>query len=49
MVVFSLGHGVAELRGVFKHANQDLQAVQIGVFRRDHLKNGLGEIEEEAS
>lgn len=32
MVVFRLGHGIAELRGVLEHANQDLQTVQIRVL-----------------
>lgn len=41
MVVFGLGHGLAELGGVLEHADQDLQAVEVRVLRRDHLKNGL--------
>lgn len=39
--MFGLGHGLAELCRVLEHADQDLQAVQIRVLRRDHLKNGL--------
>lgn len=41
MVVLSLGHGLAELCRVFEHADEDLQTVEIGVLRRDHLENGL--------
>lgn len=41
VVVLGLGHGLAELRRVLEHADEDLQAVQIRVFRRDHLKYGL--------
>lgn len=44
--MFSLGHGLAELCRVLEHADQDLQAVQIRVLRRDHLKNGLMKDEE---
>lgn len=43
VVVFRLGHGLAELCRVLEHADQDLQTVQIRVLRRDHLKNGLME------
>lgn len=41
MVVLCLGHGLAELRRVLEHADEDLQAVQVRVFRRDHLEYGL--------
>lgn len=41
VVVFGLGHGLAELGRVLKHADQDLQAVQVRVLWRDHLKNRL--------
>ncbi len=41
VVVFSLGHGLAELCRVLEHADQDFQTVQVRVLRRDHLKNGL--------
>ena len=43
VVVLRLGHGVAELRRVLEHADQDLQAVEVGVLRGDHLEDGLGE------
>lgn len=41
VVVLGLGHGLPELCRVLKHADQDLQAVQVRVFRGDDLKNGL--------
>lgn len=41
VVVLGLGHGAPELCRVLKHADQDLQAVQVRVFRGDDLKNGL--------
>lgn len=41
VVVLGLGHGLPELRRVLKHADQDLQAVQVRVLRGDDLKNGL--------
>lgn len=41
VVVLRLGHGLAELRRVLEHADENLQAVQVRVFRRDHLKYGL--------
>lgn len=41
VVVFSLGHSLAELCRVLEHADQDLQTVEVRVLRRDHLKNGL--------
>lgn len=40
-MVFSLGHGLPELWRILEHADQDLETVEIGVLRRDHLKNGL--------
>lgn len=40
-MVLGLGHGLPELCRVLKHADQDLQAVQVRVFRGDDLKNGL--------
>lgn len=39
--MLGLGHGLPELCRVLKHADQDLQAVQVRVFRGDDLKNGL--------
>lgn len=41
VVVLSLGHGLTELHRVLEHADEDLQAVQVRVFRRDHLEYGL--------
>lgn len=41
VMVFSLGHGLPELWRILEHADQDLETVEIGVLRRDHLKNGL--------
>lgn len=41
VVVLRLGHGLAELRRVLEHADEELQAVQVRVLRRDHLKYGL--------
>lgn len=45
VVVFGLGHGLAELCRVLEHADQDLQTVEVRVLGRDHLKNGLLETE----
>lgn len=41
VVVLRLGHGLPELGRVLKHADEDLQAVQVRVLRGDDLKNGL--------
>lgn len=41
VVVLCLGHGLAELRRVLEQADEDLQAVQVRVLRRDHLEYGL--------
>lgn len=41
MVALRLGHGLAELGRVLEHAAEDLDAVQVAVLRRDHLKDGL--------
>ena len=41
VVALRLGHGLAELHRVLEHADQDLQTVEVGVLRRDHLENGL--------
>lgn len=41
VVVFGLGHGLAEVCRILEHADQDLQTVEVRVLRRDHLKNGL--------
>lgn len=41
VVVFSFGHGFTEFCRVLEHADQDLQTVEVGVLRGDHLKYGL--------
>lgn len=33
VVVLGLGHGLAEFHRVLEHADEDLQAVQVRVFR----------------
>lgn len=38
VVALCFGHCEAQLPGIFKHPDQNLQAQQIGVLRRDHLK-----------
>lgn len=32
VVVLDLGHGLAELRGILEHADQNLQAVLVGML-----------------
>lgn len=41
VVVLRLGHGLAELRRVLEHADEDLQTVEVRVLGGDHLKNCL--------
>lgn len=38
VVALCFGHCEAQLPGIFKHPDQNLQAQQIGVLRRYHLK-----------
>lgn len=38
VVALCFGHCEAQFPGIFKHPDQNLQAQQIGVLRRYHLK-----------
>ena len=41
VVALRFGHREAQLPGIFKHADQNLQAQQVRMLRRYHFKYGL--------